>query len=56
MEPDADFSAKTIIRSLAASLVEPYKIPQVVRRVDAIAGHSMASLTDLAIRMLRYFL
>ena len=37
MEPDADFSAKTIIRSLAASLVEPYKIPQAVRRVDAIS-------------------
>ena len=37
MEPDADFSAKTIIRSLAASLVGPYKIPQAVRRVDAIS-------------------
>ena len=35
MEPDADFYAKTIIRSLAASL-EPHKIPQVVRKVDAV--------------------
>jgi acyl-CoA synthetase (AMP-forming)/AMP-acid ligase II len=35
MEPDADFSSKTIIRSLAASL-EPYKIPQVVRKADTI--------------------